>query len=113
MKIIRLMSVGTIWSGHPVGFDLLTHGDRQFVAYYGAERKMMVGMRALEEDVWTLAHPEGIWLEGRSRRSSELGWDSHNFLIMSIEDAGYVHLCGNMHVDPLIYFRTTRPLDNG
>ncbi|MBJ66832.1 MAG: hypothetical protein CME28_02350 [Gemmatimonadetes bacterium] len=62
MKIIRLMSVGTIWSGHPVGFDLLTHGDRQFVAYYGAERKMMVGMRALEEDVWTLAHPEGIWL---------------------------------------------------
>ncbi|MBJ66831.1 MAG: hypothetical protein CME28_02345 [Gemmatimonadetes bacterium] len=32
---------------------------------------------------------------------------------MSIEDAGYVHLCGNMHVDPLIYFRITRPLDNG
>ena len=111
MKIIRSMSVGTIWSGHPVGFDLLTHGDRQFVAYYDAERKMTVGMRVLEEDAWTLAHPEGIWLEGRSRRSSELGWDSHNFLIMAIDDAGYVHLCGNMHVDPLIYFRTTRPLD--
>ena len=50
MKIIRSMSFGTTWSGHPVGFDLLTHGDRQFVAYYDAERKMTVGMRVLEED---------------------------------------------------------------
>ena len=55
-------------------------------------------------------YPEGIWLGGRGRLSSELGWDSHTS-IMAIDEAGYVHLCGNMHVDPLIYFRTTRPLD--
>lgn len=111
MKVTHSLPVGPVWSGHPVGFDLLTHGDQQFVAFYDAERKMTVGMRLLGEDAWTLAHPEGIWLEGRGRLSSELGWDSHNSLIMAIDEAGYVHLCGNMHVDPLIYFRTTRPLD--
>ena len=111
MKVTHSLPVGSVWSGHPVGFDLLTHGDQQFVAFYDAERKMTVGMRLLGEDAWTLAHPEGIWLEGRGRLSSELGWDSHNSLIMAIDEAGYVHLCGNMHVDPLIYFRTTRPLD--
>jgi hypothetical protein len=30
---------------------------------------------------------------------------------MAIDAHGQVHLCGNMHVDPLIYFRTTRALD--
>jgi hypothetical protein len=30
---------------------------------------------------------------------------------MAIDRDGYIHLSGNMHVVPLIYFRTTRPLD--
>jgi hypothetical protein len=50
-------------------------------------------------------------LEKRGRLSSEIAWDSHNSLVMAIDDEGFIHLCGNMHVDPLIYFRTSRPLD--
>ena len=41
-----------VWAGHPVGFDLLTHGDGQFIAFYDAERKMTVGQRGLDEDAW-------------------------------------------------------------
>ena len=81
------------------------------IAFYNAERKMTVGMRKIDEETWTFAHPEGVWLEERGRLSSEIGWDSHNSLTMAIDDDGHIHLCGNMHVDPLIYFRTTRPLD--
>jgi hypothetical protein len=111
MNIMSSLLLGVVWAGHPVRFDLLTHGDRQFVAYYDDERKMTVAMRDLDEDTWTIAHPQGVWLEKRGRLSSEIAWDSHNSLIMAIDDDGYIHLSGNMHVDPLIYFRTTKPLD--
>ncbi|MCY3871299.1 MAG: BNR repeat-containing protein [Gemmatimonadetes bacterium] len=111
LSVYSSLSVAMVWSGHPVGFDLLTHGDVQFIAFYNAERKITVGMRKIDEETWIFAHPEGIWLENRGRLSSEVGWDSHNSLTMAIDDDGHIHLCGNMHVDPLIYFRTTRPLD--
>ena len=111
LSVYSSLFVATVWSGHPVGFDLLTHQDVQFIAFYNADRKITVGMRKLNEEAWTFAHPEGVWLENRSRLSSEVGWDSHNSLTMAIDDDGHIHLCGNMHVDPLIYFRTTRPLD--
>ncbi len=111
LSVYSSLFVATVWSGHPVGFDLLTHGDVQFIAFYNAERKMTVGMRKLNEDTWIFARPEGVWLENRGRLSSEIGWDSHNSLTMAIDDDGHIHLCGNMHVDSLIYFRTMRPLD--
>ncbi len=111
LSVYSSLFVATVWSGHPVRFDLLTHRDVQFIAFYDAERKMTVGMRKIDEETWTFAHPKGIWLENRDRLSSEIGWDSHNSLTMAIDDDGHIHLCGNMHVDPLIYFRTTRPLD--
>ncbi|MBT3606544.1 MAG: hypothetical protein HOE48_15125 [Candidatus Latescibacteria bacterium] len=111
MEILGAVLLGIVWAGHPVRFDLLTHEDKQFIAFYDADRKITVGMRALDDDAWTFAQPEGVWLEKRGRLSSEIAWDSHNSLVMAIDDAGYIHLCGNMHVDPLIYFRTARPLD--
>ena len=111
MKILSSLLVASVWAGHPVRFDLVTHGDQQFVAFYDAERKMTVASRHLDGDAWTFAQPQGVYLENRKRLSSTLSWDSHNSLIMAIDDSGHIHLCGNMHVDPLIYFRTTRPLD--
>ena len=103
--------LSTTWSGHPVGFDLLTHGDYQFAAFYDADRNMTVASRHLGSTDWTLAHPQGVWLEQRGRLSSQLAWDSHNYVTLAIDSLGYLHLSGNMHVDPLIYFRTTVPLD--
>src|SRR5206468_322385 len=41
------------------------------------------------------------------------GWDSHNSLTMAVDDDGYLHLSGNMHCVPLIYFRTAQPYDIG
>ena len=52
MALIKTVAVAPVWAGHPVGFDLLTHGDGQFIAFYDAERKMTVGQRGLDEDAW-------------------------------------------------------------
>ncbi len=45
--------VGYVWSGHPVGFSLLTAPPDQFVAYYDRERWMTVAQRKLGETNWT------------------------------------------------------------
>jgi hypothetical protein len=94
------VEIERVWVGHRVGFCLLTHGDHQFATYYDAERRMTVAGRKLDEKRWTLA-----------KLDSTLGWDSHNYVTMAIDRAGCLHVCGNMHVVPLVYFRSDQPLD--
>jgi len=94
------IDIAPVWAGQPVGFALLTHGDRQFVAFYDAERQMTVGVRKLDSREWHFV-----------RLPSKLGWDSHNYVTLAVDRDNYIHLSGNMHCDPLIYFRTTRTLD--
>lgn len=96
----EVVDVAPVWAGHPVGFALLTRGDQQFAAFYDAERHMTVGQRKLGDKTFRL-----------TRLASQIGWDSHNYIALDADDEGYLHLSGNMHGVPLIYFRTTRPLD--
>jgi len=98
--IAEALDVTDVWSGHPVGFYLLTRGDRQFAAFYDANRALTVADRALGSTSWKLA-----------RLPTSVGWDSHNDIVMAIDDDGFIHVSGNMHSSPLIYFRTTAPLD--
>ena len=100
LNVAAAVDVAPAWSGHPVRFALLTHGKRQLVAFYDADRQMTVGSRSVDSDRWQLV-----------RLPSKLGWDSHNYVTMAIDDEGFIHLSGNMHCVPLIYFRTRRPLD--
>ena len=100
VEIRRTIDIAPVWAGHPVGFHLLTHGDRQYVAFYDAERRMTVGARTLEADRFGLV-----------RLPEKVGWDSHNSVCMVVDDDGHIHLSGNMHCAPLKYFRTARPHD--
>jgi hypothetical protein len=99
-RISRQLEISPVWSGHPVGFALLTQYGRQFVAFYDDERRMTVASRRLDSDHWQLV-----------RLPCTLGWDSHNYIALTADDAGYLHLSGNMHAVPLVYFRTTKPWD--
>lgn len=92
--------VEPVWSGHPVGFCLLTHPPHQWVAYYGAKRRMSVAQRELNSRKWTI-----------TKLPSSLGWDSHNSVTMALDREGFLHLSGNMHVAPLVYFRSETPMD--
>jgi hypothetical protein len=96
----KSIDVSPVWSGHPVGFDLLTAGGMQYVAFYDDQRRMTVGSRRLDSPEWRLV-----------RLPSQLGWDSHNYVTLALDRDGYIHLSGNMHAIPLIYFRSARPGD--
>jgi BNR repeat-containing family member len=89
-----------VWSGHPVAFSLVTTGDQQLAAFYDANRQMTVAQRTLGSATWN-----------QVTLATTLGWDSHNYVTMAVDSGGFIHLSGNMHGVPLIYFRTTRPLD--
>lgn len=100
VEVIDSLDVAQVWAGHPVGFCLLTAPPRQYAAYYDADRRMTVASRRLDEREWQYTVlPETI------------GWDSHNSIVMTLDENGYLHLAGNMHVHPLKYFRTTKPYD--
>ena len=92
-----MLDIGDVWSGHPVGFALVTTATRQYVAYYDTNRDLTVAQRALTSDTWTSV-----------RLPTTVGWDSHNYIAMDIDGAGFIHVSGNMHAVPLVYFRSTQ-----
>lgn len=99
-RMVDSIDVDMVPSWFPVGFCLLTHQGQQYVAYYNEQHQMMVGRRALGQREWQkVALP------------SKVGWDSHNYITMAVDSAGHLHLAGNMHCVPLIYFRTAEPGD--
>ncbi|MCE5276798.1 MAG: BNR-4 repeat-containing protein [Planctomycetaceae bacterium] len=94
------LDVAEVCSEFPVRFCLLTHGRRQYVAYYDAQRRMTVAARDLDSRTWRY-----------QVLPQKVGWDSHNYITMTVDDDGQIHLAGNMHCVPLIYFRTSKPGD--
>ena len=100
VKVQASLDIARVPAGFPVGFYLLTHGRRQYVAYYDSQRNMTVASRTVDSDKWQY-----------QILPSKVKWDSHNYITMAIDDDGYLHLSGNMHCIPLIYFRTSKPWD--
>ena len=99
-EIEATLDVSDVWSGHPVGFSLLTEGRHQYVGFYDGDRRMTIAKRRVDEETWEF-----------KKLDSVLGWDSHNYVTMALDDEGHLHVSGNMHVGPLVYFRTERPGD--
>lgn len=99
-RVAETVDIARVWAGHPVGFALLTHGRRQFAAFYDAERRMTVAAREVGATNWQF-----------QTLPTAVGWDSHNYITMAVDASNHLHVSGNMHVAPLIYFRTERPLD--
>ena len=96
----EVLEIDTVWSGHVVGFYLLTGHEKQYVAYYNENRQMTIAARELDNNQWTY-----------HRLNSFLGWDSHNSVTMALDHDDQLHVVGNMHNDPLVYFRTSESGD--
>jgi len=92
------VELGHVPAEFPVGFCLLSTPERQYVAYYDAQRRMTVAARKPGESNWE-----------RKVLPTQVGWDSHNYITMAVDADGQLHVSGNMHCVPLIYFRTARP----
>lgn len=95
---ITSIAIDQVWSGHRIKPYLLTRGEEQFVGYFDANRQM------------TVAHRTGKGTWRYYKVDSWLGWDSHNYITMELDAEGHLHVMGNMHADPIEYFRTTEPL---
>lgn len=99
-QVEQVIDVAPVPAGFPVGFCLLTEGERQYAAYYDEDRRMTVASRLLESDQWQV-----------QVLPSRVGWDSHNYITMALDQEGQLHVSGNMHADPLVYFRTDKAGD--
>ncbi len=110
-EIVQRIVIDSVWAGHRVRFCLYTHGERQYIAYYNADRSMVVGQRDLDHAIFEKHIMPRTTRAEAGGTSTVLGWDSHNSITMAIDKEGYIHLSGNMHAHPMTYFRSTKPHD--
>lgn len=89
-------AIDRVWAGHSARFAMAVSKTHLYVAYYDANRQLTVAQRPLNNPAHWVYHKVDTWL----------GWDSHNYIAMAVDRAGAVHVAGNMHVDPLTYFRS-------
>lgn len=111
-ELVATIDIAPVWAGHPVGFALLTTFDRQYVAYYNADRHLTVAARPLGRAMWDffrLPSAQAGPPRGPKQTSAVVGWDSHNGLVMAVDASGHLHLAGNMHNNGLTYYRTREP----
>lgn len=99
-KVIKQMEIDSVWAANGVGFDLATVDDKQFIVYYDRKRMMTAASRKIDSDKWI-----------KKTLPNQLIWDSHNSVKLGIDELGFIHISGNQHVDPLAYFRSTKPYD--
>jgi hypothetical protein len=99
-QVVNEQHVGHVPSAFPVNFSLVTRGKWHYVAFYGADRQMIAAQARVGGFPW-----QQIVLP------TKIGWDSHNYMTLAIDKTGHLHLAGNMHNVPLIYFRSTAPED--
>jgi hypothetical protein len=99
--ITEKIDVDSVWSAHPVDFSIVTllPQQQQYVVYYDKNRKMKIAKRSLSSTLWQY-----------KTLPSTTEWDSHDYVTMAVDDSGYIHVSGNMHNVPLVYFRSAKPM---
>lgn len=96
-----LEAVDRVWAGHYSRFALVTTDKQIVIAYYDANRQLTVATRARDRGASWVYHRLDSWT----------GWDSHNYIAAAVDRAGQIHVVANLHGDPLVYYRSTRPGD--
>lgn len=97
----RPMLVDRVWGGTRVGFDAVIAGTKAYVGYYDSERYLTVAEVDLENGAIR-----------RKRIDSRYGgWDSHNYVTLTYDTHGILHVTGNEHASQLVYARTDAPGD--
>ncbi len=97
---IETIFVDSVWAGNRVNFALKTINEEHYIAYYDKDRNMVVAKKPINGTKWQ-----------KQILPNKLKWDSHNYVAFGIDKIGHIHVSGNMHADPLIYFRSEKPYD--
>lgn len=92
--------VSKVLSSFYVNFSFLEEKEKLYMAYYDSLHQMTLATYDIKNkklDYQILP--------------SVIKWDSHNYITMAFDKDGFLHVSGNMHVEPLVYFRSTVPYD--
>jgi len=100
VQIIERHEIDVVTSDFPVGFATVFVNTYQFIAYYNKDRNLTVAAREISDKKW---HYEVL--------PTQVGWDAHNYIAMAIDRDNCIHVSGNMHAVPLVYFKTQNPYD--
>lgn len=100
IHILESVPVDSVIADFPVGFGFVATGNMQFVGYYNKHRELTVASRNTSQSMWNY-----------QILPSKVGWDSHNRIVMAIDQDQCIHISGNMHNDTLVYFKTNQPYD--
>jgi len=97
--------VGDGWANNSVNAvvfrknSLVSHGDQQYIAYYDAERYLVLGKRKLGTSQWSVLR--SAW-QGNAA-------DAHNAISIMVDGDGYLHVSWDHHNNPLRYARGVAP----
>lgn len=98
-------AVGDGWANNSVNAvvfrknSLVTHGDTQYIAYYDAQRYLVLGKRQSGSAQWTIA---------RTQYTGNTD-DAHNAISLMVDGAGFLHLSWDHHNNTLRYARSLQP----
>ena len=78
---------------------IASNGDTQYIAYYDAESRVVLGKRKLGKNDWTLRTTE---YSGNTK-------DAHNTISIIVDGDGYLHMSWDHHGQKLNYVKSTAP----
>ena len=102
---VRIVEVADGWAANSVNAvvfrknSLVTHEGSQYIAFYDATGRVVLGKRASSAAQWQLAPTQYL---GNAR-------DAHNSISIMVDGAGYLHVAWDHHNGPLRYARGTAP----
>ena len=88
--------------------NLWTRARTQYAVWVRPSGAVVVGKRRLPDGRWSTFDFSRI--EGNPLALPTAD-DAHNVYAVAVDEAGYVHIAGNMHADPLRYVRSEKPGD--
>lgn len=89
-----------------VNDNLWTEGGRQFAVWVDEQGSPVVGRRQTLEGPWETSD---LGRMVGNPLGSPTPPDHHRVYVVAVDAAGYVHVAGNMHSDPLRYVRSEKP----
>ncbi|MCW3089354.1 MAG: neuraminidase [Ferruginibacter sp.] len=101
----KLVTVGNAWANNSVNAvifrknSLVTFRDTQYIAYYNAERFVVLGKRKTGASKWQL------YITPYKGNAA----DAHNTISIMVDGAGFLHIAWDHHNNPLNYCKSIRP----
>lgn len=97
----RNVVVDKIWSGSKAGAAAISTPDAIFLAYYNDARYMTLAKVNLAN----------CSVEKKILSSQYGGYDLHNYIAIAFDSRNILHIAGNMHNVPLVYFQASKAFD--